>query len=153
MAATTANAVADHILCKTRETGDIITNLKLQKLLYYAQAWYLAFYDEPLFDEPIEAWVHGPAQPKVYRRFKKFEWRPITEEVACPTFTGRKVQSLIGEVLRVYGDKTASQLEVLTHSEAPWREARGGIPDYENSSRVITHESMRDFYRSKLPSG
>jgi uncharacterized phage-associated protein len=150
MAVTNANAVADYILCKTRDAGDNLTNLKLQKLLYYAQAWYLAFYGEPLFDEPIEAWVHGPAQPRVYRRFKQYEWHPIAQEVCCPTFPGRKAQSVIGEVLQVYGDKTALQLEVLTHSEAPWRHARGGIPDHQSSRAVISHESMMDFYRSLL---
>ena len=67
-----ANKIADYILFKTQNTGDFLTNLKLQKLLYYAQAWYLANYQKPLFDEPIEAWVHGPVVVQVYNEFRDY---------------------------------------------------------------------------------
>ena len=54
-------------------------NLKLQKLVYYAQAWHLALRDVPLFEEDFEAWVHGPVIPALYQEYKKFGWRPILE--------------------------------------------------------------------------
>lgn len=146
----TANEVADYIICKMRESGDLITNLQLQKLVYYAQAWFLALYDDgPLFEEPIQAWVHGPAQPKLYGRFKKYGWRPITEEIDSPKLSRRECAH-IKEVLKVYGGFTATQLEILTHSEAPWQEARAGVPECKGSAAVISHDSMRRFYRSRM---
>ena len=62
------------------EAGDSISNLKLQKLLYYAQGAHLALRDEPLFGEPIEAWTHGPVVPSVYRQYKQHGGEPIPVE-------------------------------------------------------------------------
>jgi uncharacterized phage-associated protein len=56
----------------SEDAGDLISNLKLQKLLYYAQGFHLALYDEPLFPEAIEAWTHGPVVPDLYRHYKKY---------------------------------------------------------------------------------
>jgi uncharacterized phage-associated protein len=145
----TANEVADYIIRKMRKSGDLITNLQLQKLVYYAQAWCLAIYDTPLFHEPIQAWVHGPAQPLLYRRFREYGWHPITEDVAKPNLSG-DARGHIDDVLKVYGIYNGTQLEVLTHSEAPWQLARGGLPDYMESKAVISHESMRDCYRARI---
>jgi uncharacterized phage-associated protein len=64
----TAKQVAEFFLAKTDEDeGDLISNLKLQKLCYYAQGLALAVRDQPLFPEPIEAWLHGPVVPTLYR--------------------------------------------------------------------------------------
>ena len=73
------NAVADYFLLKIPcGTGDGITNLKLQKLVYYAQAWSLALRNgTPMFSEPIEAWASGPVCRPLYRRFKKYRWQLI----------------------------------------------------------------------------
>ena len=75
MAATTAERVADYIIRSAHESGELITNLKLQKLVYYAQAWHLALFDEPLFDDPIEAWVHGPVVSSLYSKFPEHRQR------------------------------------------------------------------------------
>ena len=69
--------IADYFVRLANETGDYISNLKLQKLVYYAQAWYLAISDEALFEEDFEAWVHGPVIPELYQEYKSFGWRPI----------------------------------------------------------------------------
>lgn len=74
---TTASIIAKHILGACKAKQDFITNLKLQKLLYYSQAWHLAIYDEPLFQDRIEAWVHGPVVPSVFREYRSFRWSPI----------------------------------------------------------------------------
>jgi len=125
-----------------------ISNLKLQKLLYYAQAWYLAFYNEPLFTGKIEAWVHGPVVREVFRTYKKYEWKPITEQVSKVALA--KVQQHLDEVIRVYGKFDAVDLERMTHQEAPWRDARGALAPDEPSNRVITHEAMKKFYTARL---
>jgi len=56
-----ADLIADYFIYKGKEENKPITNKKLQKLLYYSQAWYLVFNKKPLFKDKIEAWVHGPA--------------------------------------------------------------------------------------------
>lgn len=146
---TPASRVADYFIHFSHEVGDPISNLKLQKLLYYAQAWHLALYSSPLFRERIEAWVHGPAIPLVYRQFKGWAWQPISENPAPPRFP-EPVRAHLDKVMRSYGPMTAYQLELLTHRERPWQQARKGLPPDEPSNALITHESMRDFYRSRL---
>lgn len=152
MAPTTANKVADYILCYVQREGDFISNLKMQKLVYYAQAWFLAFYNEPLFDQEIQAWVWGPVQPGLCRRFQKHGNGPITEEPVCPRFRDKRIKPHLDELMMVYGDETAHYLSRLTHQEDPWRLTRRGLAADEQSGRVITHDLMGDYYR-KLARG
>ncbi len=137
--------IADTIIQLSRERGEPITNLKLQKLLYYAQAWVLACADEPLFDEDFEAWVHGPVVPKVFRRFKEYRWNPITAPVTPVDDAG--LRSYLAEVISKYGSLSATQLERLTHMEDPWKDARKGIPSDASSHAVISQVSMKSYYR------
>lgn len=146
MAPMTANEVADYILCNTQNTQGPVSNLKLQKLVYYAQAWFLALYDEPLFDDEIQAWVHGPVQPELYHRFKSFRWEPISGSVECPEFS-REIQDHMDEVLGVYGGYSAHQIERIVHQEYPWKNARGGLSADLPSAATISHEDMKNFYR------
>jgi uncharacterized phage-associated protein len=141
----TVDQVADALIHLSRERGIEITNLKLQKLLYYAQAWYLVFADKPLFDADFEAWVHGPVVPRVFRRFKEYRWNPITEMVDVPADSPLK--EYLEEVLNTYGRLSATQLERLTHQEDPWKEARKGCARDESSSELISKESVKRYYR------
>lgn len=147
-----ATRIAEYfILLSTRE-GKPITNKKLQKLLYYAQAWSLAINDKKLFDEPIEAWVHGPAIRSVYVQYKDFGFGPIKQVVTPASFKDISVDDtkILDEIWRVYGKYDADYLELLTHSEEPWQNARAGIEPDEGSSNIIDPTSMRDYYRAKL---
>ncbi|WP_321473200.1 type II toxin-antitoxin system antitoxin SocA domain-containing protein [uncultured Paludibaculum sp.] len=145
----TAQIVADYFIAFSHRHGDPVSNLKLQKLLYYAQAWHLAIHDEPLFREPIQAWVHGPVVPSVYHRYKDWAWKPIEDNPDLPVL-GQTTEDHLAEVMSVYGTMTAYALELLTHEEAPWRNARGGLAADEPSAAVISHEDMRTFYRSQM---
>jgi uncharacterized phage-associated protein len=149
MAITTGRRIADFVICFSREHGDPVSNLKLQKLLYYAQAWYLALNDHALFDERIEAWVHGPAVPPVYGDFKQWSWQPITMNVDPPNLEEGVVAHL-NEVMDAYGGFSAYELERLTHDEDPWRNARQGLAPDEPSHMVISHDDMRRYYRARL---
>ncbi|MEW6351605.1 MAG: type II toxin-antitoxin system antitoxin SocA domain-containing protein, partial [Thermodesulfobacteriota bacterium] len=149
MPPTSAKLVADYILCFAHECGDLITNLKLQKLLYYAQAWYLALYDEPLFPDPLEAWVHGPVQPGQYHRFKEHKWNPISEEPECSAFSAQ-VKSHLDDIMDVYGDLTAHHLERLVHQEDPWIKARKGLPPDAPCNNPISWDDMKAFYKGVL---
>lgn len=139
---------ADFILCECRERGDVLTNLKLQKLLYYAQAWYLALEDKPLFSEDFQAWVHGPVLLSQYHRYKEHEWRPILSEIKKPELVNNKVVSHLIEVVDVFGAETGTALELMTHNEQPWKDARQGVPIDQQSNAVISKDSMTTFYRA-----
>ncbi|HVS11504.1 MAG TPA: type II toxin-antitoxin system antitoxin SocA domain-containing protein [Planctomycetota bacterium] len=121
--------------------------LKLQKLVYYCQAWSLAWHGRPLFSERIQAWVHGPVVPELYQ---------MTSGRASVVAVGGSAEALssparttVLEVLDYYGKHSPAKLRRLTHDEAPWRDARGGIPDNCPSTNEITRESMRRFYRDR----
>src|SRR5260221_3271487 len=75
--------VADYFIRLANETGSFISNLKLQKLVYYAQAWHLGIKGAPLFQEDFQAWVHGPVIPELYQKYKSFAWQPIVTDVTA----------------------------------------------------------------------
>ena len=147
MTETSANKVADYILRSCHDSGELISNLKLQKLLYYAQAWYLALYDRSLFNDRLEAWVHGPVQPAVYGRFKHHRWDPISDQPDDPKLP-LHVSAHLDEIMQVYGVETAYALELMTHREAPWIEARAGLPADQPSNTPLSHKSMASYYKA-----
>ena len=140
-----ANVVADYFIRFSHEHGDYITNLKLQKLVYYAQAWYLALHKKPLYQEPIEAWIHGPVIPGLYQRFKDFRYEPITTHPTSPKLPD-SICNHLDEIMNVYGGYAAFELEHLTHQADPWKNARHGLPIDAPSNEIITHEDMRIYY-------
>jgi uncharacterized phage-associated protein len=130
-----------------RRAGDSITHLKLQKLLFYAQAWALVLLEKPLFDEDFQAWQHGPVLRSVYDRFAGSGYQ------ALPTPSRRdqsafepEVEELLEDILSLYGEHSAKVLEDQTHREDPWVNARGGRPANAPCRTVISQESMRTFY-------
>lgn len=145
-----ANDIADWFLCRVdREAGGAITHLKLQKLLYYAQAWYFTAYNKPLFREKIEAWQHGPVVREVFNRFRDSGWYSLDVPAeGCKDF-GEEIESFLEEILSAYGRYDAKFLEDLTHIEDPWIEARGDLSPEQASNNEITLESMRNFYIKK----
>ncbi len=151
MAGTDSNVqdVADFFVWFCHDTGDFVSNLELQKYLYYAQGWYFAFYGKPLFTERIEAWVHGPVHPGTYRRFKHNSFQPIADEIEQPKLSKRVRKHLV-DVYSAYDKFSAWDLERMAHAEDPWREARGDLPEDEPSRAVIPRESMRRYFSGRL---
>ncbi|MBF8793476.1 SocA family protein [Pseudomonas monteilii] len=138
--------VAEYFLLLEGEGGEI-SNLKLQKLVYYAQGFSLALLDEPLFDEPIEAWMHGPVVPSLYRRFRDFGSNPIPpSNTFNPSVLTKAQRGLIEEVFDVYGQYSAWKLRQLTHEEDPWKE------NYEEGeySREIPQREMKQYFIEHL---
>ena len=126
-----------------------LSAMKLQKLVYYAQAWSLVWDDRPLFPEHIEAWANGPVVRELYDRHRgQFEVRD------WPHGDARRLdgdgRATVDAVLDFYGDRSAQWLSDLTHSERPWREARQGLPDGERGAQPISLEVMMEYY-STLP--
>ena len=140
-----------------------MSHLKLQKLLYYVEAWHLAFYNRGLIRDDFKAWVHGPVCVPVWHMAK--DLAILNGEILIKSTEKSKVQTrvksalakdqlaLINDVLEEYGSKSAHYLEWLTHSEQPWIEARGGLACDEPSSNRIGKKTMKAFYQSRLKSG
>ncbi len=123
-----------------------MTHMKLQKLVYYAQAWGLVWDEKALFDDPIEAWINGPVVPSLFRQLKT-AFNVKSENIpGNATVLNSEQKDTINAVLEFYGQKTSQYLSDLTHLEEPWKEARKGIPDSERGSREITHASMIEYY-------
>ena len=105
--------------------GDL-SNLKLQKLLYYAQGWHMALKDQPLFPDEIQAWSHGPVINNLYHRFKHFGSGDVMPEPTSgfqwADIDGDTTDLLI-EVWEKYAQFSAWKLRNMTHEEAPWRES------------------------------
>ena len=136
-----AHDVAKYIL----EHQGSISTWKLQKLVYYTQAWNLVWAEKPLFQDRIEAWANGPVVPALYSQhrgqFSVSKWRKGDTD----KLTDREKKT-IDRVLEGYGGLSGHQLVFLTHHEAPWVEAREGVPATEPSRNQITTESMAAFY-------
>ena len=125
------------------DVGDFLSNLKIQKLVYYAQGIHLAIYNGPLFEEPILAWEHGPVVPSLYYEFKQFGANPIPvpENFDIEIFS-KEQRELLSEVYQVFGQFSAWKLRNMTHSERPWIET--------DKNQVISHGLMRDYFKTQL---
>lgn len=129
------------------EHGDLITNLKLQKLLFYLQGFWLAEYGEPLFAERVEAWAYGPVVPAVYDRFKGYNRAPfnIEKEGKPIAFATEERRDFFLNVYDTFSAYSASALMRMTHEEAPWKAAWGC-----NNGTEITHEAMRKNFLGRI---
>lgn len=126
--------------------------MKLQKLLYYAQAWHLAATDEPLFADAVEAWKDGPVVPEVWRAHKR-SFKVHNWPEGDPAAVRGSAAAVLEVVAELYGNLSGDDLSRLTHDELPWRAARGGLPEGARSSQSISLAVMRDFYREQPVAG
>jgi uncharacterized phage-associated protein len=130
-----------YILSKTGP----ITAMKLQKLVYYSQAWSLVWDEAELFPEQIEAWANGPVCPDLYSAHRG-EYTVESEPKGNPAKLKKDQRETIDAIIKVYGKKNAHWLSELTHKEKPWKEARKGLPDGTRSNKVIPHAAMAEYY-------
>ena len=137
--------VAKYILAKTGE----MTAMKLQKLVYYSQAWSLVWDESPLFDEDIQAWANGPVVPVLY------DYHRGQFKVNKDTFADGSIDGLtpnqkdsVDKVLEVLQGKSGQWLSELTHMEAPWKEARGDLNPTEKCTNLISLAAMHEYYSS-----
>jgi uncharacterized phage-associated protein len=125
-----------------------LSNLKLQKLLYYSQGYYLSMYGEPMFEDSIEAWKYGPVVPGVYRSFKSFGHldikTPNAEHYDYTALENRK-QSVIAYVWKTLGEMTAGSLVDKTHSELPW--LRTWLND---GDKIISNDLLEAFFNRNV---
>lgn len=127
-----------------------MTSMKLQKLVYYSQAWHLVWDEERLFDDRIEAWANGPVCPKLYAQHRgMFVVEPGSISGDPNALTASQRES-VQAVCDSHGDISAADLSRMTHMEPPWREARGDLPAGASSQAEITLDSLQ-WYESLLP--
>ena len=143
-----AQDVALAVIDFCNEHGEWLTNLRLQKMLYYCQGWHLGYYGVPLFPERLEAWVHGPACPPVVEQYSRFEHRPIDVKVPAGS-VALALAEHVREIWQAYGDLSTYDLEILTHRETPWVNARSTLSESEPSHAVLSVEDMRDFFAAE----
>ena len=142
--------IANYFLDKAKQTAIAVTNLKLQKLVYYAQAWHLAIHNEALMEGvEFEAWIHGPVVHELWKKYKDYTYEAINEEVTPPQLDDGTDQFL-KQVVEVYLDKDAYTMELMSHREDPWILARNGYADNERCTNIISEESMRTYFKSRL---
>ncbi|MEM1170230.1 MAG: type II toxin-antitoxin system antitoxin SocA domain-containing protein [Cyanobacteria bacterium P01_H01_bin.35] len=134
------------LCCVDREAGDTISPLKLQKLVYYAQAWSLVFRNKPLFFQDIEAWVSGPIICDVWDEYKPYHYRDIPPPEELEIKFAKDEVEVLEEVWDAYGELSARHLKELTHSETPWLNARKDLEPAQPSNNVISHSEMKAFY-------
>lgn len=128
-----------------------VTAMKLQKLVYYSQAWSLVWDSKPLFQDRIEAWANGPVSPALYCQHKGL-YNIKESDLESGDRNNLSIDNVdtINAILKYYGDKSSQWLSDLTHIEDPWKTARKGILDGALCNNVITHASMEEYY-SSLP--
>ena len=120
-----------------------ITNLKLQKILYFAQAYYLAKIGKPLFSDAIEAWEYGPVVPDVYRKFRTKGSNPIIYEKDNSSLSSEDKEILKG-IWKTFGGYSASKLVDIAHGHTPWKEAS------KSTNKIISPKSIKEYYALSL---
>lgn len=137
--------VAAYVLSELGE----ITTMKLHKILYYCQAWSLVWDEKPLFDEEIEAWINGPVIRDLFNTHKG-NFKLSTISIGNRDILNKNQKDTIDAVLGYYGNKSAQWLIELSHLEDPWKNAREGLKQNERGCKVITLDSMMEYYSSLL---
>lgn len=137
--------IANKVIINTDiDKGDIISNLKLQKMMYYLQGFNLAFFEEKLFDDDIEAWQYGPVVPSVYYNFRDFSKGAIllSEDVEQIALKNEEQEDMFRQVLDEYGKFSAIRLMEMTHEELPWKstDIRG----------TIDTELMKNYFKTLI---
>jgi uncharacterized phage-associated protein len=155
------NHVCDYVIFRITSEGNAsLSHLKLQKLLYYCQSWFLAYEKNKLFDGKFQAWIHGPVNRQIYDRFKdtKYIYSLINmtdvkeENLSFPTLTELE-KVYINAVLETYAPFSDGQLETMTHNEKPWIDAREGYEPFQRCEEEINETTMETFYATRIFNG
>ena len=143
MAKLTAQNIAEYFLSLcSDDCGDNISNLKLQKLVYYAQGFNLAFNGKALFKEDIFAWQHGPVVPSLYRKYSCYGNGAIPVPQIDFSLYSKAVKELLDEIWKVFGQFSAWKLRNMTHEELPWKNTP--------LNEVISHEIMENYFKGLI---
>lgn len=142
-----AQQIANYViyLASQEEVGDYgekegITNLKLQKILYFLQAYFLSKEERALFSEDIYAWKHGPVVPQIYGEYKDYGSNPIMKETDTSGIDAED-KMIIQKLWEQFGDYSAHKLVEMTHEHQPWKKAYDGT-----GQNTIPKEELAEYY-------
>lgn len=143
----TPRDIAEYFLWRAQEEDqELLSNMKLQKLVYYAQGLYLASNNKPLFNKEIEAWTYGPVVPELYHIYKGYGKSGIPcDPDYDPPSIDVNTRDFLDEIYDVFGQFSAIRLMQLAHSDQCWIDAGSG--------NVINHKSMRECLKKYLKDG
>ena len=148
--------IADYVILRLNSDERVnLINLKLQKLLYYLQAWSFGIKKVKFLNCSFEAWVHGPVSRELYNRFK--DTRSLYSFITISDVKNPNPENdiekedieFINYILDNYAGYSGSELESMTHNEMPWQEARKGFMPLEACSNVISESTMEQYYGKK----
>lgn len=142
-----AQDIANYYLWKAQdENQELLSNMKLQKLVYYAQGLYLVIYNSPLFKERIEAWTYGPVIRDLYHTYKNYEASGIPADADFnPSSIDDDTKGFLDEIHDVFGQFSAIRLMDIAHSDQCWIDAGSG--------NKISHKSMKKCLKKYLKNG
>lgn len=158
------NLMADFVILFCQNLGVTISAIKLQKLLYYVQAWHIAKFDkEILFDTLPEAWANGPVYREVYNNYKttffknenivtNLEEAQLSEKLQLKKNEldlNTKQLELIMSVLDLYSKLSDERLVLMTHSETPWNEARKGLSPIQRCENKLAVDTVYNYFNRK----
>ena len=123
--------------------------LKLQKLLYLAQGYSYAFYDRPLFNDELEAWVHGPVVRKVYNIFKNYQHNSIDTNFEIEELDD-EAKDVLNYVINHFAKYDAKYLEKLSHEQEPWILSREGLDPDERNDKTIAKETIANYFINEV---
>lgn len=137
--------IAEYIIAIGKE----ITPLALQKILYYAQGFYKAFFEKFLFDDDCQAWVHGPVYTNIYEKYKEFKSAniPIYMEYDVGDLIADEKREILDVIVKYFGYYNGKALEKMAHHETPWIKAREGLLPTENSNNVIDKNDIKEYFK------
>ncbi|MCC3506430.1 MULTISPECIES: Panacea domain-containing protein [unclassified Microcoleus] len=142
--------IANYFIWLASQFDVEINAYKLQKLVYYAQAWHLAIYGTPLFNADFQAWVHGPVIPDLLEKYQsQFSWEPIVERIERPKLS-EEIGEFLEEVADAYLEYDDETLERMICGEMPRQEARGDLPRDASCHGIISQESMKKYYSGRV---
>jgi len=138
---------------RSKET---MTHKKLQKLVYYAYAWYIALNNEEKDKINVrlcnkcrfEAWVHGPVCPLLYGKFSDHFGMVEKYTGKLNELIDGEIKKFLESIYKIFGKYTGDELEVMTHSEMPWQNARDSLQPSEPSNKEILESDMFVYYNS-----
>jgi uncharacterized phage-associated protein len=138
--------VADYFLClQDTDAEDFISNLKLQKLCYYAQGFHLAINNSRLFENDLEAWQHGPVVRDLYDKYKGHGAGMLeVSKDFSPQVLSEIIKELLEDVYKTYGQYSAWRLRDMTHQEPPW------INTINKKQIIISDNEMINFFKTRL---
>lgn len=139
--------IANYIITNIGE----VTPLALEKLLFFSNGVNYVINGKRLITEESQAWAHGPVYPSIYAKYKKYCYKPIDNGIrsihGCmlSKLTHEEIKT-IDIVIKTFGLYSPKILEMISHSQTPWKEKRIGYTNDERCQEVINEKSIEKFY-------